>query len=205
VGSFDRRTWGISRAQKALTAPPTSLAAEVPAACDPVPEVGAGAWVAARERLRRMALALGVLAEDVPDVVQETLLAAHRARARFDPRRGSFDAWLATILIGRARNRLRAVRRRRRLAAALQVMGFATRNGNAEVARLEARLVLERLLESLTASQREVVALYEIGEMRAEEVARLLGITASGVRSIARDARRRLSAVARATRHQEEA
>lgn len=169
-------------------------------------EIGETEWISARKHLCRIALALGVRAEDVPDVVQETFLVAHRARNRFDPQRGAFDAWLASILVGRARNRLRAAWRWRRLVAALRAIPFAgRRNGDASLAGLEARLVVERLLKSLTDSQREVVALYEIAEMSADEAARLLGISAAGVRSIARDARCRLARVARASHGRKEA
>jgi RNA polymerase sigma factor (sigma-70 family) len=58
---------------------------------------------------------------------------------------------------------------------------------------VEARLTLHRLLEQLTRRQREVVALYEIDGLSAEEVSRILEITAAGVRSLARDARRKLA------------
>ena len=58
---------------------------------------------------------------------------------------------------------------------------------------VEARLTLRRLLDRLTRRQREVIALYEIDGLSAEEVAGILGISAAGVRSLARDARRRLS------------
>jgi DNA-directed RNA polymerase specialized sigma24 family protein len=77
-------------------------------------------------------------------------------------------------------------------------------NGPVEIERLEARLVLERLLSCLTDCQREVVALYEIGELSADEVARAVGCTPPGVRSIARDARIRLSEAARGSRFEKE-
>ena len=71
-------------------------------------------WQAAHPRLVRIALALGVPAGDVPDLVQDALFAAHRALRRFDPGAGSFEAWLGTILIRRARNLARSRRRKMR-------------------------------------------------------------------------------------------
>jgi RNA polymerase sigma-70 factor (ECF subfamily) len=155
-------------------------------------------WQAAYPRLVRIALALGVPAGDVPDLVQDALFAAHRALRRFDPGAGSFEAWLGTILIRRARNLARSRRRRRVFLDALRAIGLpvAPRSPQA-LERLEARLVVERLIGCLSVSQRDVVALYEIGEMDAAESARILGLTPAGVRSIARDARRRLAEEAR--------
>jgi RNA polymerase sigma factor (sigma-70 family) len=160
-------------------------------------------WQAVRPRLTRIALGLGVRAADVPDLVQEAMFAGHRALARFNPRNGSFEAWIATILVRRARNLARAQRRRWRLLDVLRRFG---RSGGSPSPRaldpLESRMVVERLLGCLTVSQREVVALYEIGGMEAGEAARILGITAAGVRSISRDARIRLSEEARRTEEQ---
>ena len=151
-------------------------------------------WQAARPRLIRIALALGVPAADVPDLVQEALFAAHRALGSFDPGAGSFEAWIGTILVRRAKNLARARRRRRLFLEALRAVGLrVTPRREPGVDRVEARLVVERLLGCLTDTQREVVALYEIGELDAAGTARVLGITPAGVRSIARDARRRLA------------
>jgi RNA polymerase sigma factor (sigma-70 family) len=152
---------------------------------------------AATPRLTRIALALGVRAQDVPDVVQDSLLAAHRARGGFEEGRGTFESWLATILVRRVRNARRAERRRQALRTVLSILGGREPATRSDIARIEARLVLDRLVSCLTDTQREVVALYEIGELPAEEVARTLGCTAAGVRSIARDARTKLSQAAR--------
>jgi RNA polymerase sigma-70 factor (ECF subfamily) len=158
-------------------------------------------FAALRPRLTRIALAVGAPPDDVPDLVQETLVAAHRALPRFDPERGRVEAWAATILVRRARNLARG---HRRLALALASFG-RPRTARAridtrvpdDVAALDARLTLTRLLDALTAEQREIVALYEIAEWSAEEVAAALGIAPTTVRSIARDARRRLAQEAR--------
>lgn len=151
-------------------------------------------WAEVRPRLMRIALAVGVRPDDVPDLVQETLIAAHAALPRFDAARGRLEAWVATILVRRAHNLARGRRRRERAIAAF----VRSRPDPRPVVRdasaaLEARLTLERLLEALTAEQREVVALYEIAEWSAEEVGGALGISPATVRSVARDARRRLA------------
>jgi RNA polymerase sigma-70 factor (ECF subfamily) len=152
-------------------------------------------WAALRPRLSRVALAIGIPPDDVPDLVQDALFAAHRRLESFDPGKGTIEAWLSTSLVRRARNSFRAERRRRRLAERFGVLirwGARPRPMDA----VEARLTLTRLLGALTEGQREVIALYEIGELTAEDTGRLLGITAGGVRSIARDARARLARAA---------
>ena len=153
-------------------------------------------WEEAGLRLRRVGLALGARPEDVPDLVQDTLIAAHRHLRRFDPARGTFEAWAAAILVRRAKNLRRAEGRRLRLLDRFRLLSRpAAPSRTSDEA--DARAVLDLLLRSLTESQREVVALYEIGELSAEETAGVLDITAGGVRSIARDARRRLAEAAR--------
>lgn len=148
-----------------------------------------------RPRLLRLAIALGAHPEDADDLVQETLLAAHRSRERFDDSVGSLDGWLATILIRRIHNKRRSWIRRVRLFTSMRREPRREIRSGAEA--VDARLTLSRLLEALTERQREVVALYELGEMSAEESARALGLTPAGVRSIARDARRRLAEAAK--------
>jgi RNA polymerase sigma-70 factor (ECF subfamily) len=167
---------------------------------------------ALRPRLTRIALAVGAPPDDVPDLVQETLVAALRALPRFDPGRGRVEAWAATILVRRIRNLARGHRRMARALAAFgrpqgtraRLEGHAA-TASADVAALDARLTLARLLEALTVEQREIVALYEIAEWSAEDVAAALGIAPTTVRSIARDARRRLAQEAQRldARHQE--
>jgi RNA polymerase sigma-70 factor (ECF subfamily) len=60
--------------------------------------------------IKRVARRQGVWPDCIDDVVQETLLAIHRARQTYDPRR-SFTAWLWTIAQRRAIDGLRRGRR----------------------------------------------------------------------------------------------
>jgi RNA polymerase sigma-70 factor (ECF subfamily) len=147
-----------------------------------------------RPRLLRIALAMGADPDSASDTVQECLWAAHRNLHRFDSGQASFPGWLSVILVRRLRNRRRADARRTRLFEALRLSPARVEAGAQRV--VEARLTLARLLRALTDRQREVVALYEIGELDAAEAARALGLTPAGVRSIARDARRKLSEAA---------
>ena len=156
-------------------------------------------WAAVRPRLSRIALAIGIPPDDVPDLVQDALFAAHRRLRSFDPQKGTIEGWLSASLVRRARNAFRAERRRRRMVERFGAF-FERRARSRPMDAVEARLTLARLLGALTDGQREVIALYEIGELTAEDTGRLLGITAAGVRSTARDARVRLARAALASR-----
>jgi RNA polymerase sigma factor (sigma-70 family) len=149
----------------------------------------------ARSRLLRIALGTGIGPDSAADMVQETLLSVHANLHRFDPGKGSFEGWLAVSLLRRVRNRRRASGRLRRMLGAVRLHVSGSTVGGQRAA--EARLTLRRLLRELTARQREVIALYEIGGMQAGEVGNALEITPAAVRSIARDARRRLTEAAR--------
>jgi RNA polymerase sigma-70 factor (ECF subfamily) len=145
----------------------------------------------ARPRLIRVALSLGVDPDSAADLAQESLLSAHRNFHRFDPEKGSFEGWTSIILLRRARNLQRSRWRRWRM---LRVVRASAPYSNSAGSRaVEARITLQRLLRELTDRQREVIALYEIAGLSAGETAAILDLTPAGVRSTARDARRRLT------------
>lgn len=147
-----------------------------------------------RPRLIRIALAMGIDPDTASDTVQDTLLAAHRNLHRFDLRKGTFEGWMSKALVNMVRNRRRSMGRKRRLLAAFRAAASgATVSGQREV---EARLTLKRMLMVLSHRQRDVIALYEIGGLGSDEVARVLDMTPAGVRSTARDARKRLETAA---------
>jgi RNA polymerase sigma-70 factor (ECF subfamily) len=151
-------------------------------------------FVILRPGLERIAAGMGIPPGDIPDVVQETLVAVHLNLHRFDPARGSARTWATTIL---ARLRLNMVRRRARRVRCLEsLIGpagpcRAPRTGPAPPAAPGAGDVAA-LLAGLTRRQRQVVAVYAIGGLSALEAGRVLGLSPAGVRSIARDARNRL-------------
>ena len=153
-------------------------------------------WTECRSFLTRIGLALGVRVEDLPDVIQDTLWSAHENLAAFDPKKGRFEAWLGTIFVRRARNQHRRESRFR----ALLTRFTATRGAGATLPDQESqdsRWTLARLLEALTERERRVIALYEIAGLSADECARILGVSAAGVRSLARHARNKLSRAAK--------
>jgi RNA polymerase sigma-70 factor (ECF subfamily) len=164
------------------------------AAMEMMSQPGEQELAAIRPKLVRIALALGIDPNDADDLAQESLLSAHRNLHRFDPAKGSFESWTSVILVNRARSWQRSRQRRWKMLNAFRAS--ARGSDAAGGSTVEARLTLRRLLAGLTPRQREVVALYEIGGSTASEAAAALGMTEAGVRSIARDARRKLSELA---------
>jgi RNA polymerase sigma factor (sigma-70 family) len=113
------------------------------------------------------------------DLTGETFETALRRWRRFDPRRGTARAWLLAIARSTALDWFRSDARRRR------------REHRAGVAELrtpdEQELgegfspALEAALRSLTAGEREVVALRVVLELDGDETARVLGISPTAV------------------------
>jgi RNA polymerase sigma-70 factor (ECF subfamily) len=105
---------------------------------------------------------LGVQPSDLPDLVQEVFLVAHR-HGGFTPDRGRATTWLAHIALRIAANARRSVRRRHEQhdeeAVAQHPAADADPHRSAEAAESLARV--ERALGSLELDQRALVVLCE--------------------------------------------
>ncbi len=128
------------------------------------------------------ALALRILRDnaDAEDVVQEVFLQAWRQADRFDPRRGTPEAWLCTIARTRALDRLRRrVSRREEPAEAAPAPTDAPRPVEA--------LAVRKALLTLSEDQRRALELaYYEGLTQTEIAARLdepLGTIKTRIRS----------------------
>jgi RNA polymerase sigma factor (sigma-70 family) len=106
------------------------------------------------------------------DLTSETFEKALRSWRRFDPRRGSERAWLFGIARRRALDHFRTEARRRRREAAFAREVPATAEPTLGCFSPE----LDAALRSLTAAEREVVALRVVLDLDADTAARLLGI-----------------------------
>ena len=111
--------------------------------------------------------------------VAEELAAATFERAlvrwdRFDPRRGSSKTWLCQLARTIALDHFRAEARRARREAAYAA---GEERAAAEPAVKALSPALERAVRSLSAADREVIALRVLLELDAAETARLLGIS----------------------------
>ncbi len=121
------------------------------------------------------------------EVAQEVMLDVWRTASRFEPDRGSPQAWVATIAHRRAVDRVRSAE-----AAARRddqaVLPDESHDGVAEA--VEARLDRERVrrcLRSLTELQRESIVLAYYGGYTYREVAGLLGIALGTTKTRMRD------------------
>ncbi|MGE5691094.1 MAG: RNA polymerase sigma factor [Pseudomonadota bacterium] len=110
------------------------------------------------------------------DLTAETFEKALRMWSRFDPARGSAKTWLCQIARTTALDHFRAERRRRGREDA-----YARREPIADEGPLVGGLSpdLQRALLSLSAGEREVVALRVLLDLDGPQAARLLGISAT--------------------------
>ena len=123
---------------------------------------------------------------EAEDVVQETLLRAHRSLARYQERH-QFRAWLFRILVNRCRTASgRAHARRLRTATELEPSS-AVVGDTADTFELRTRLT--RAIEELDPLHREAFLL-KLGEgLEYEEIARITGASVSALKMRVKRAR----------------
>ena len=124
-----------------------------------------------------IARAQGARGEAVDDVVQDTLMTVHRARASYDPDR-PFLPWLRAITQRRAIDRLRRAGRRPREVHDPLAYEAEVDRGPAPGAGLEARdrsEALARAVAALPEGQRQAVEHLGLGELSLDETARITG------------------------------
>jgi RNA polymerase sigma-70 factor, ECF subfamily len=117
----------------------------------------------------------------IDDVVQETLLAVHRARHTYDPRR-PFAPWFYAV----ASSRLIDVVRRERRVTSREIPGDVLPDvvsGAGPAARNEIDVeAIHAAVGSLPARQREVVEALKFRDQSVRDVAGQLGMTESAVK-----------------------
>lgn len=106
------------------------------------------------------------------DLTGETFEKALRRWRRFDPGRGSAKTWLCQLARSAALDHLRSERRRRRREEA-----FAPEERQEPAFATGLSPELEQALRSLSAAEREVIALRVILDVDGESASRLLGIS----------------------------
>lgn len=130
-------------------------------------------------RLRQMLSRRINRAADVADLVQQTFLQLHRARADF--REGAkLRPWLYTIALNLARQYFR--RKGRRPETGLGEHEPPERGGEGDPERPAVARELRVALESLPAAQREVIELHWFAGLPFKEVAQVVGASESAVK-----------------------
>lgn len=121
------------------------------------------------------------------DVAQEVLVDVWRAASRFDPARGSAQAWVTTIAhrraVDRVRSEQRSAERERRAASCSVAYDDVAETVEANLDRERVR----RCLGSLSRLQRETVTLAFYGGYTHRQVAGLLGVPPGTVSTRMRD------------------
>jgi RNA polymerase sigma-70 factor (ECF subfamily) len=133
------------------------------------------------------ALALRVLrdASDAEDIVQEGFVQAWRQAARFDPARGTPEAWLCTMTRSRALDRLRRRTARREEPGEQAPPAVAT-------PRNEEALAVRKALDGLSDVQRRALELAYYEGLTQTEIAAKLGEPLGTVKTRIRTAMLRL-------------
>lgn len=118
--------------------------------------------------------------EEANDLVQQTFLQLHRARADFDASQ-KLKPWVFTIAMNLKREYFRRKKRRpeRSLDAESTLEPAVAALG---AARVEARHTLERVMRDLPADQREVIELHWFDGLEFPEVAQVVGASVSAVK-----------------------
>jgi RNA polymerase sigma-70 factor (ECF subfamily) len=132
-------------------------------------------------------LALRILRDpsDAEDVVQEVFVQAWRQADRFDPARGTPEAWLCTLARTRALDKLRR-RVSRREEPAEAAPGTTAAPRNVEV------LAVRKALEDLSANQRRALELAYYEGLTQSEIAERLGEPLGTIKTRIRTAMMRL-------------
>jgi RNA polymerase sigma-70 factor (ECF subfamily) len=118
--------------------------------------------------------------EEAHDLVQQTFLQLHRARADFDPGQ-KLKPWVFTIAMNLKREYFRRKKRRpeRSLDAESAIEPAVAALG---AARVDAQRTLARVLGGLPADQREVIELHWFDGLEFPEVALVVGASVSAVK-----------------------
>jgi RNA polymerase sigma-70 factor (ECF subfamily) len=128
---------------------------------------------------------------DAEEVMQEVFLQAWRSASRYDPSRGSPEAWLIMMARSRAIDAVRAARRtpdRPETEAAPEIAGAMPDVAGA----VEARALVTAALQDLTSAQREVLELAFYEGLSQAEIATRTGAPLGTVKTRTRMALERL-------------
>lgn len=132
------------------------------------------------ERVLRLLQRDLAVAEEARDLVQQTFLQLHRARADYDPEQ-PFRPWLFTIALNLKREHLRSRARRPTVpidgsTAALLPAPLVSPE------RADAARAVRESIATLPSDQRAVIELHWLDELSFGEVAHCLGITANAAK-----------------------
>jgi RNA polymerase sigma-70 factor (ECF subfamily) len=116
---------------------------------------------------------------DAEDLTQEAFLKMYRNLSSFDPAKGGFTTWLATL----TRNLLVDNYRRTRMDRVSDSLDATGRNQEDRVAGLELRAQIQQALAQVSPDLREAVILRDLEDMDYKDIAEVLGVPQGTVKS----------------------
>jgi RNA polymerase sigma-70 factor (ECF subfamily) len=142
---------------------------------------------------------LGVSTPDLPDLLHEVFLTAHRRWHEFDPAH-PVEAWLWGISLGLARNYRRRAFRRVEVLSGGDAPTAGAEGPSPEDALVQARTrrAIEQAIDALDPEKRAVFTMFEIEGLSGPAIAAALGIPVGTVHSRLHHARRELGDALRA-------
>lgn len=117
---------------------------------------------------------LGVADRDVDDMVQEVFVVIHRKLPEFEGR-SSHRTWVYGICVRTASDYRNLARMKHETMPVELPEQIATSDAHEDLARHQARAILDRVLDELDDEKRAVFVLYEIEELGMSEVAEAVG------------------------------
>jgi len=127
------------------------------------------------------------------EVVQDAFLSAWRCAARYDPKRGSPQAWICAIVRNRAIDRLRSDAARPNDCAAISVKAASGISVLDEVLHRDEERRLASAIAELPPAQRQVIELAYFGGYSQRQIATIMGAPVGTTKGRARAALRALS------------
>jgi RNA polymerase sigma-70 factor (ECF subfamily) len=127
-------------------------------------------------------------ADQVQDLVQETMISVHRKRASYDPTR-PFLPWLAAIARYRWIDRLRQVYRTELASVEVEPEAIDAEDG------IAAAISIERLMQMLSPTQQSAITLVKLQGHTITEAAEITGMSESNVKMNILRGIRKLSAL----------
>jgi len=146
--------------------------------------------------LWRVLRRLGVRAADIEDVWQETFIVVHRKLDSFEGR-ASVRTWMSAIAVRVASDYRNRAHRRHEQATDSVPESSSEASQQDELMDRERKELLDRLIAELKPEQRDVIVLYEFGELPMQEVAEALGCPLQTAYSRLHAARKALELAAR--------
>lgn len=142
-----------------------------------------------------MALAMNVLGnrQDAEDACQEAFIQVFRNLDRYDGRAG-FQTWLFTILYRRCLDVVRKKKRSSRLYDKARTEHARAAEGSPRVSD-PGRPLAESMLKALNPKERTALSLWANEGFTAEEIARVIHVSASTARVYLFNARKKLKAI----------